>query len=62
LNFTEHMKRIIRLAEQSLDHSQAERFELAAECLLLISIDTNEAIQQLDEISYMKDQGTEERS
>jgi len=58
LNFTEHMKRIIQLAEQSLVHVQAEKFEPAAEDLLKISINTNEAMQQIDELSLMKQQGT----
>ncbi|MBA7664249.1 hypothetical protein ES703_72306 [subsurface metagenome] len=59
MNFTEHMKRIIQLAEQSLVHSQAEKFEPASECLINISINANEAIQQLDELSLMKYQGTD---
>ncbi len=57
LNFTDHIKRIILLAEQTLVHSQAERFEPAADCLVNISINVNEAIQQLDELSFAKEQG-----
>jgi len=57
LNLTEHMKRIIQLAEQTLVHAQAEKFEPAAANLVSISNHCNKAIQQLDEMSYMKDQG-----
>ncbi len=59
LTFTEHMKRIIQLAEQSLVHSQAERFESAADCLVNISINVNKAIQQIDEMSFMKEQSND---
>lgn len=59
LNFTEHMKQIIQLAEQSLIHAQAEKFEPAAADLVRISTHTNEAIRQLDELSFMKEQRTE---
>ena len=54
LNFTEHMKRIINLAEQSLVHVQAERFDSACEDVINISVNAKEAIQQLDEMMHMK--------
>ena len=57
MTFTEHMKRIIHFAEQSLVHVQAERFKPAADDLISISIHCNEAIQQLDEMSLSTYQG-----
>ena len=58
LNFTEHMKRIIQLAEQSLVHVQAKNFDTALDDLMKIGINCNEAIQQLDELMHMQSQGT----
>ncbi len=58
MTFSEHMKRIIYLAEQSIVHSQAEKFEPAAADLLGISNHCDEAIQQLDELSFIKEQST----
>ncbi len=57
MTFSEHMKRIIYLAEQSLVHAQAEKFEPAAADLLDISNHCNDAIQHLDELSFIKEQG-----
>ena len=57
LNFTEHMKRIIQLAEQSLVHVQAENFGMATDDLMKIGTNCNEAMQQLDEFSGLKHQG-----
>ncbi len=57
LNFTEHMKRIIELAEKTLVHVQQENFGKAAVNVLEISTSATEAMQQLDEISLLKQQG-----
>lgn len=57
LNFTEHMKRIIYLAEQTLIHAQAGKFKPAADDLIGISNQTNEAMHQLDDISLMAYKG-----
>lgn len=57
LNFTEHMKRIIQLAEQSLVHVQSENFGMATDDLMKIGVNCNEAMQQLDEFSLLKHQG-----
>lgn len=58
LTFTEHMKRIVHLAEQSLVHAHAEEFKLAADDVIKISIHCNETMQQLDDMSLMRYQGT----
>lgn len=50
LNFTENMKRIIQLAEQSLVHVQAEKFDNAHEDLVNIMNSTYAANRQLDEL------------
>lgn len=47
LNFTENMKRIIQLAEQSLVHVQSKDYDSASEDLLQININANLAMQQL---------------
>ena len=57
MNFTEHMKRIIQLAEQCLVHAQAGKFKPAADDLLCISNHVDEAMQQLDDISLITYQG-----
>jgi len=54
LNFTEQMKRIIQLAEQTLVHVQAENYDSALDDLMRIGINCNEAIQQLDELIHIK--------
>ena len=59
LNFTEHMKRIIHLAEQSLVHAQDGKFKPAADDVIKISIHCNEAMQQLDDMSLMAYKGTD---
>ncbi|MBA7563306.1 hypothetical protein ES708_04961 [subsurface metagenome] len=59
LNFTEHMKRIIKLAEKTLVHVQQENFGKAAVDVLEISTSATEAMQQLDELSLLKQQGNE---
>ena len=56
LNFTEHMKWIIKLTEQCSRHAQAEKFEDATTDVMRISIHCNEAMQQLDEMSLLKQQ------
>ena len=55
--FTDHMKRIIYLAEQTLVHAQAGKFKPAADDLMNISTHTTEAMQQLDDMSLMAHQG-----
>ncbi|MBA7702732.1 hypothetical protein ES703_111502 [subsurface metagenome] len=57
LNFTEHMKRIIELAEQTLVHVQDDKINPAAADLMGISNHATEAMQQLDEFSLLKHQG-----
>ena len=57
LNFTEHMKRISYLADQVLIHTQEEKFPMTRDDLIQISIHCNEALQQLDEMVFMKSQG-----
>ena len=59
LNFTEHIKRILDLSDQTLVHVQAERFDSARDDLINISINTNEAMQQLDELIVMQHQGSD---
>ena len=54
LTFTEHMKRIIQLAEQSLVHVQSENYDTALDNLVKIGVNCNEAIHQLDELMNMK--------
>lgn len=56
-NFTDHMKQIIVLASQSLRHAKAEKFKPAADDLMKIGYHTNEAMQQLDEMSLIAYQG-----
>ena len=58
LNFTEHMKRIIHLAQQSLIHAQDGKFKPAADDVIKISIHCNESMQLLDDMSLMTRQGT----
>jgi len=57
LNFTEQMKRIIQLAEQTLVHVQAENYDSALDDLMRIGIKNNEAVQQLDELIHTLQQG-----
>ncbi|GAI80877.1 unnamed protein product [marine sediment metagenome] len=57
LYFTEHMKRIIELAEKSLVHAQAGKFKPAADDVIKISFHCNVAMQQLDDMSLMSYQG-----
>ena len=52
LNFTEHIKQIIQLSESSLVHVQAENYDSALDDLMRIGINTNEAIQRLDELMH----------
>lgn len=58
LNFTEHLKRIIQLAEQTLVHVQAENYDSALDDLMEIGISNNEAVQQLDELIRTSQQST----
>ncbi|MBA7586400.1 hypothetical protein ES708_28398 [subsurface metagenome] len=57
LNFTEHMKRIVHLAEQSQVHVQSENYDTALDDLMNIGINCNEAVQQLDELIHTVSQG-----
>lgn len=57
LNFTEHMKRIIQLAEQSLVHAQGGKFTAASDDLFQISDHSLEARNQLDDMSLTAHQG-----
>ncbi len=57
LNFTEHMKRIIELAEKTLIHVQQENFGKAAVNVMEISTSATEAMQQLDDMSLIAYQG-----
>jgi len=59
LNFTEHMKRIILLAEQSRRHAQSGEFKPASDDVIKISIHCNEAMQQLDDMSLLAHQGSD---
>ena len=59
LNFTENMKRILYLADKTLIHTQEEKFPMARDDLIRISICCNEALQQLDEMVSMKHHGKE---
>jgi len=59
LNFTDHMKRISYLSDQVLVHVQAERFDSARDDLIKISVNANEAMQQLDELIVMQHQGSD---
>lgn len=49
LNFTDHIHRIPVLSDLALKHVQEQKFDLAREDLFNISINVNEAIQQLDD-------------
>jgi len=57
LNFTEHMKQIMRLAERSLREAKSGNFKPAADDVIKISIHCNEAMQQLDDMSLLAHQG-----
>ncbi len=57
LNFTAHMKWIIQLAHESLDHAKSEEFKSASDDVINISIHCNEAMQQLDELIHTVSQG-----
>lgn len=57
MTFTEHMKRIIELAEKTLVHVQEENFGRAAVDVMKISTSATEAMQQLDDISLIAYQG-----
>lgn len=57
LNFQEHMKGIINLAEKALIHTQEEKYPLIRDDLIRISIHCNEALQQLDDMVLLKQQG-----
>jgi len=50
LDFTENMKRIGYYTEQSLKHSQEEKFEACREDLANILIHGNEALQQVEDL------------
>ena len=50
LDFTENMKRIGYYTEQSLKHSQEEKFEACRDDLANILIHGTEAMQQLDNL------------
>jgi len=54
LNFTENMKRIIQLAEQSLIHVQSENYDTAHDDLLKIWVNCDDAVKQLDELIKIK--------
>ena len=47
LNFTDHIKRIVYLADQTLKHTQEEKFDSARDDLNNISIIVNESMRQL---------------
>ena len=55
--FTDHMKRISYLSDQSLVHVQDEKYGSAREDLLCISMNMNEALQHLDEMILIQHQG-----
>lgn len=57
LNFTEHLKLIIQLAEQTLIHVQAENYDSALDDLMRIGVNNNEAVQQLDELIHTGHRG-----
>lgn len=57
LDFTENVKRISYLADQTLIHTQEEKYPKTRDDLVQISIHCNEALQQLDEMVSMKSQG-----
>jgi len=59
LNFTEHIKRISYLADQALIHTQEEKYPMTRDDIVRISIHCNEALQRLDEMVLMKNQGKE---
>jgi len=50
LNFTEHIKRILLLANQSLVHVQGEKLDTAREDLFKIIKNAVFAMQQVDEL------------
>jgi len=54
LNFTEHIKRIEYLADQTLVNVQAEKLDDARDNLLHILIHNNEALQQLNELIKLR--------
>ena len=49
LAFSDHMRRIHSLTELTIRHVQDDKYDLAREDLFNISINVNEAMQQLDE-------------
>ncbi|MBA7712652.1 hypothetical protein ES703_121635 [subsurface metagenome] len=51
LNFTEHIKRVSQLADQTLVDVQGKKYDSVREHLIKISINVNEAMQQLDEMT-----------
>jgi len=53
------MRRIPVLTELSIRHVRENKLDLAREDLLNISINVNEAMQQLDEWTLLLDQNTE---
>lgn len=55
--FTDHMKRIIQLAEQSLVHAQGGKFTAASDDLFKIADHSLEARNQLDDMSLKAYQG-----
>ncbi len=57
MNFTEHIKRIKYLADQSLVHAKAGKFTAASDDLFNISDHSLEARQQLDDMSLTAYQG-----
>ena len=59
LNFTENMERISQLSDKALIHTQEEKYPMTRDDLIQISICCNEALQQLDEMVSMKNQGKE---
>ena len=57
LDFTDNMKRIGYYTEQSLKHSQEEKFEACRDDLASILIHGNEAMQQIDDLIAISEGG-----
>ncbi len=57
LNFTDNMKRIIVLAEHTLRHADACKFDSAQDDLLEISHTSSKAMKQIADMLLLKSQG-----
>lgn len=57
LNFTDHMKRIIQLAEQAMKNVEEQNFTLVQDAIVKITLHNKQAEAELDDALLMRHQG-----